>query len=66
MRALRENLSRALATLRAETEKLQREDELIRDQEFKLRTSYKQLEQTQSRYQAKGKEIATLHFGWPG
>jgi len=57
MRVLRQNLSRTLAKLRAETEKLQREDEVMRDQEFKLRESYKQLEQTQMRYRAKVQSV---------
>jgi DNA repair exonuclease SbcCD ATPase subunit len=53
LKALRQNLSRTLAKLRTETEKLQREDEVIKDQEIKLRESYKQLEQTQDRYRGK-------------
>jgi len=53
LKALRQNLSHTLAKLRTETEKLQREDEAMNDQETKLRESYKQLEQTQSQYRAK-------------
>jgi hypothetical protein len=56
MRSLRQNLSRTLVNLRMETEKLQREDEVLKDREFKLRESYKQLEQTQQKYRAKGKK----------
>lgn len=54
MRTLRQNISRALAKLHVETEKLQREDEVTRIQEFKLRESYKHLERTQIRYREKG------------
>jgi hypothetical protein len=62
MRELRQNVSRTLIKLRAETEKLQREDEVMRDQESKLRQSYRQLEQTQLRYRAKGKRnLKFLH-----
>jgi hypothetical protein len=56
MRSLRQNISRTLINLRVETEKLQQEDEVMRDHEFKFRQSYKQLEQTQQRYRAKGKK----------
>lgn len=54
MKTLRQNVSRALAKLRLETEKLQREDDVMRDQEAKLRESYKQLEDTQTQYRTKG------------
>ncbi|KIM85152.1 hypothetical protein PILCRDRAFT_817140 [Piloderma croceum F 1598] len=57
MRSLRQNLSRTLVNLRVETEKLQREDEVLRDQEFKFRQSYKQLEHTQQRYRAKAQSV---------
>ena len=57
MRTLRQNISRTLLKLRAETEKLQREDNIMKDQEFKLRESYEQLEQTQSRYRSKGTKV---------
>jgi hypothetical protein len=66
MKALRQNLSRTLVKLHAETEKLQQEDEIMKDQEFKLRESYKQLEQTQSRYRAKGEEFMVLVRRWVG
>ena len=56
MRSLRQNISRTLINLRVETEKLQQEDEVMRDHEFKFRQSYKQLEQTQQIYRAKGKK----------
>jgi hypothetical protein len=64
MRSLRQSLSRILVNLRVETEKLQREDEAMRDQEFKFRQSYKQLEQTQQRYRAKGKKICSFACAW--
>jgi DNA repair exonuclease SbcCD ATPase subunit len=54
MRALRQNISRTLVKLRAETEKLQREDEMTRNQELKLQESYNQLEQNQTHYRGKG------------
>lgn len=62
MKALRENLSLTLAKLRIETEKLEREDEVMRVQEGKLRESYKQLEETQLRYRAKGDDFLLPFF----
>lgn len=55
MKSLRTNLSRTLAKLRAETEKLEREDEVMKEQEGKLRESFKQLEETQTQYRSKGR-----------
>jgi hypothetical protein len=54
MKALRRNVSETLARLRLEAEKLQREDEVIRDQEDKLRAGYEQLEQKHGQYREKG------------
>ncbi|KAG2159817.1 uncharacterized protein EDB93DRAFT_18066 [Suillus bovinus] len=57
MNALRRNVTQTLARLRLETEKLQREDEVIRDQEDKLRVGYKQLEQKHGQYREKVKAV---------
>ncbi|KAG1833746.1 hypothetical protein EV424DRAFT_1532597 [Suillus variegatus] len=46
-----------LTRLRLEAEKLQREDEVIRDQEDKLRAGYKQLEQKHGQYREKVKAV---------
>jgi len=54
MKALRRNVTDTLARLRLEAEKLQREDEVIRDQENKLRAGYEQLEQKHGQYREKG------------
>jgi hypothetical protein len=54
MKVLRRNVSETLARLRLEAEKLQREDEVIRDQEDKLRAGYEQLEQKHGQYREKG------------
>lgn len=57
MKALRRNVTQTLARLRLEAEKLQREDEVIRDQEDKLRAGYEQLEQKHGQYREKVKAI---------
>lgn len=54
MKALRRNVTDTLARLRLEAEKLQREDEVIREQENKLRAGYEQLEQKHGQYREKG------------
>lgn len=54
MKILRRNVTQTLTRLRLEAEKLQREDEVIRDQEDKLRAGYKQLEQKHGQYREKG------------
>lgn len=43
-----------------DTEKLQREDEVIRDQEEKLRQGYEQLEQKHGQYRATGESCDPL------
>ncbi|OJA16257.1 hypothetical protein AZE42_00160 [Rhizopogon vesiculosus] len=53
MKALRRNVTETLTRLRVEAEKLQREDEVIRDQEHKLRAGYEQLEQKHGQYREK-------------
>jgi len=55
LRALRRNVTETLSKLKLETEKLQREDEVIRDQEDKLRAGFEQLEQKHDQYKEKGK-----------
>lgn len=55
LRVLRRNVTETLSKLKLETEKLQREDEVIRDQEDKLRAGFEQLEQKHDQYKAKGK-----------
>lgn len=57
MKALRRNVTQTLARLRLEAEKLQREDEVIHDQEDKLREGYKQLEQKHGQYREKVKAV---------
>jgi len=57
MKALRRNVTETLARLRLEAEKLQREDEVIRDQEDKLRAGYEHLEQKHSQYREKGEHL---------
>lgn len=54
LKALRRNVTETLSKLRLETERLQREDEVIRDQEDKLRTGLDHLEQKHGHYRAKG------------
>lgn len=54
MRAMRQNVSRTLARLRSETERLEKEDEVMQEQEDRLNESYRQLEQSQLQYRAKG------------
>ncbi|KIM66230.1 hypothetical protein SCLCIDRAFT_1211458 [Scleroderma citrinum Foug A] len=53
LRVLRRNVTETLSKLKLETEKLQREDEVIRDQEDKLRAGFEQLEQKHDQYKAK-------------
>ncbi|KAH7925204.1 hypothetical protein BV22DRAFT_1034312 [Leucogyrophana mollusca] len=53
MKTLRRNVTQTLQRLRAETEKLLREDEVLRDQEDKLRMGYEQLEHKHGQYRAK-------------
>ncbi|KAF9229241.1 hypothetical protein BS17DRAFT_762905 [Gyrodon lividus] len=57
LKVLRRNVTQTLSKLRLETEKLEREDEVIRDQEAKLRQGYEQLEQKHGQYQAKVKAV---------
>lgn len=57
MKTLRRNVTQTLTRLRLEAEKLQREDEVIRDQEDKLRAGYKQLEQKHGQYREKVKAV---------
>ncbi|KAG2154798.1 hypothetical protein DEU56DRAFT_907178 [Suillus clintonianus] len=57
MKVLRRNVTQTLARLRLEAEKLQREDEVIRDQEDKLRAGYEQLEQKHGQYREKVKAV---------
>lgn len=59
LKALRRNVTETLSKLKLETQRLQREDEVIRDQEEKLRMGFQQLEQKHVQYQAKVK--AVLH-----
>ncbi|KAI6162157.1 hypothetical protein EDD17DRAFT_1819415 [Pisolithus thermaeus] len=59
LKALRRNVTETLSKLSLETQRLQREDEVIRDQEEKLRMGFEQLEQKHVQYQAKVK--AVLH-----
>lgn len=58
MRAMRQNVSRTLARLRSETERLEKEDEVMKEHEDKLNESYRQLEQSQLQYRAKGKSVS--------
>ncbi|KAL4069647.1 hypothetical protein V8B97DRAFT_1968477 [Scleroderma yunnanense] len=55
LRVLRRNVTETLSKLKLEAEKLQREDEVIRDQEDKLRMGFEHLEQKHDQYKAKGK-----------
>ncbi|EGN95895.1 hypothetical protein SERLA73DRAFT_162583, partial [Serpula lacrymans var. lacrymans S7.3] len=55
MKAMRNNVSRALGSLLAEAEKLQREDEVLRDQEDRLRLTFDQLENKHKQYRTKVK-----------
>jgi len=57
LKALRRSVTQTLSKLRIETEKLQREDEVIRDQEEKLLQGYEQLEQKHGQYRAKVKTV---------
>ncbi|KAG0708819.1 hypothetical protein DFH29DRAFT_870463 [Suillus ampliporus] len=57
MKALRRNVTQTLTRLHLEAEKLQREDEVIRDQENKLRAGYEQLEQKHGQYREKVKAV---------
>ncbi|KAG9314327.1 hypothetical protein JVU11DRAFT_5118 [Chiua virens] len=57
LKVLRRNVTQTLSKLRLETEKLQREDEVIRDQENKLRQGYELLEQKHGQYRAKVKAV---------
>ncbi|KAF9237323.1 hypothetical protein BU15DRAFT_76042 [Melanogaster broomeanus] len=57
LKALRRNVTQTLSKLRLETEKLQREDEVIRDQEEKLRLGYEQLEQKHGQYRSHVKAV---------
>ncbi|KAG1749949.1 uncharacterized protein EDB91DRAFT_1235380 [Suillus paluster] len=57
VRALRRNVTQTLARLRLEAERLQREDEVIQDQEDKLRAGYEQLEQKHGQYREKVKAV---------
>jgi hypothetical protein len=59
LKALRRSVTQTLSKLRIETEKLQREDEVIRDQEEKLLQGYEQLEQKHGQYRAKGESRDT-------
>lgn len=59
LKALRRNVTDTLSKLKLETQRLEREDEVIRDQEEKLRMGFEQLEQKHVQYQAKVK--AVLH-----
>ena len=63
MRAMRQNVSRTLVRLRSETERLEKEDEVMKEQEDKLTESYRQLEQSQVQYRAKGERVLdTMHL----
>ncbi|KAH7916404.1 hypothetical protein BJ138DRAFT_1121785 [Hygrophoropsis aurantiaca] len=53
VKTLRRNVTQTLHKLRSETEKLVREDEVLRDQEDKLRAGYEMLEHKHSQYRAK-------------
>ncbi|KAI6047668.1 hypothetical protein EDC04DRAFT_10981 [Pisolithus marmoratus] len=57
LKALRRNVTETLFKLKLETERLQREDEVIRDQEEKFRKGFEQLEQKHVQYQAKVKNV---------
>ncbi|KAF8846339.1 hypothetical protein BDN67DRAFT_961056 [Paxillus ammoniavirescens] len=57
LKVLRRNVTQTLSKLRLETEKLQREDEVIRDQEGRVRLGYEQLEHKHGQYQAKVKAV---------
>lgn len=59
MKALRRNVTETLDRLRLEAEKLQREDEVIRYQEDKLRAGYEQLEQKHGQYREKGEYLSS-------
>lgn len=59
LKVLRRSVTETLSKLKLETERLQREDEVIRDQEEKLRAGFEQLEQKHVQYQAQVK--AVLH-----
>ena len=59
LKALRRSVTQTLSKLRMETEKLQREDEVIRDHEEKLLQGYEQLEQKHGQYRAKGESCDT-------
>lgn len=53
MKDMRQNLSLTLEKLRLETERLEQEEVVMREQEGKLRDSYKQLQESQTRYRTK-------------
>lgn len=57
LKALRRNVTDTLSKLKLETQRLQREDEVIRDQEEKLRMGFEQVEQKHVQYQAKGSTV---------
>ena len=58
IRTMRQNVSRTLVRLRSETERLEKEDEVMKQQEYKLNESYKQLEQSQLEYRTKGEPVS--------
>ena len=60
LKSLRRSVTQTLSKLRIETEKLQREDEVIRDQEEKLLQGYEQLEQKHGQYRAKGESCDSV------
>lgn len=57
MKTMRENLSLTLERLRLEASKLEGEELVMREQEGKLRDSYKHLQDSQGRYRTKGEFI---------
>ena len=63
MRVMRQNISSTLARLRSETERLEKENEVMKEQEYKLNENYRQLEQSQLQYRAKGEPVSdTMHL----
>lgn len=58
LRSLRQNLSKTLANLQSETEKLHIEEKAIREQEAVLRDNYRLMDKQQTHYRAKGESSA--------
>lgn len=57
MKTMRQDISLTLEKLRLEASKLEGEEILMREQEGKLRDSYKHLQESQGRYRTKGEFV---------